>query len=239
MKALRISIFILLVLNILVPVIQSCTKDSQKTGNSALRNLVDTYNKDVPFEQDKAVYLEGEMTVMTLPSKEVLFFLKKENKPTTEIFLAQGTSLPSNPDKALGKVKVAYLHEAVAIEAENGDIYTFTIGERKGDALIQNLTPAWAGKGFGLAFWFNRKETPSDFAQLASTDDLYGNLRATAPECKCKVYDPNVTNDPDCTSGGVGATSCSIATVETVAGCSVSCESQNSYYTCCKAGPGD
>lgn len=239
MKALKITIFILLVLNILVPIIQACTKDSQKAGNSALRNLVNTYNKDVPFEQDKAVYMEGEMTVMTLPSKEVLFFLKKENKPTTEIFLAQGTYLPSNPNKVLGKVKVAYLHEAVAIETEEGDMYTFTIGERKGDALIQSLTPAWAGKGFGLAFWFNRKETPSDFAQLASTDDLYRNLRATSPECKCKVYDPNVSNDPDCTSGGVGATSCSIATVGTVAGCSVSCDTEHSFYACCKAGSGD
>lgn len=240
MKLIKITVSILLVLNLLIPFLQSCTKDSPKTNHSVLQNLVGAYNKDVHFEQDKAIFIEGEMTIITLPSKEVLFFLKKENKATHEIFLAQGTELPSNIKRNLGKVKVAYLREAMAFETQDGEFYTFTIGVRKGHQLIQGFSSAvWSGSGFGLAFWYNRSEIPSDYEGLSSTDDLYRNLRATPAECKCKLYDPQIPTDPDCTSGGPGSTSCSIATVGTIAGCSVSCDTEHSYYACCVAGSED
>jgi hypothetical protein len=231
MKVLKITVFILLVLNI----IQSCTKDSSKNDNPALQftleNLVSTYNKGVALDHNKAILMEGEMTVMTLPSKEVLFFLKKAGASTYEIFLGQGTELSSMIQTELGKVKVAYLREALAVETETGEIFTFTIGERKGHELVQKLTSTWSGKGYGLAFRWNRTETPSDYKGLSSEKDL--EFRAAT--CRCELSGgPSVP----CSSGGVGATDCSIGAtvvngVTTDPGCSIGCG--QGYYACCNS----
>lgn len=242
MKFLKITIFVLLVLNILVPAFQSCSKDSSKTENPTLQltmeNLVNSYNKDVTFEHEKAVFLEGEMTIMTLPSKEVLFFLKKEGSNINEVFLGQGTDLSSMIQKELGKVKVAYLREALGIETEDGAIYTFTIGERKGHDIIQKLTPAWTGKGYGLTYNYGRDLGPSDFKGLSSTDEL---REPTPSSCKCRV---SGSSDSDCASGGAGSTSCSIGATTAAngttvdPGCTVSCGTSAGgvvYYACCKA----
>jgi hypothetical protein len=231
MKVLKITVFALFLLNILVTAFQSCTKDSSKTNNATvatLENLVNTYNAGVVFEHEKAILMEGEMTAMTLPSKEVLFFLKKEGKPTYDIFLGQSTELSSVIQKELGKVKVAYLREAMAVETEVGEIYTFTIGERKGNELVRKLTPTWYGKGYGLAYNFNSSLSPSDFKGLSSTDEL------RASSCKCRLVTPNTTWD-DCDSGGDGANSCSIGASGSDPGCSVSCVSTeySTYYACC------
>lgn len=229
-KLLQITVLVLLVLNIAAPAFQSCTKETPKTDNPVLQvtleNLVSTYNAGVVLAHEKAALLEGEMTVLTLPSKEVLFFLKKEGKATYDMFLGQGTELSSMVQKELGKVKVAYLREAMAVETQNGEIYTFTIGERKGHELVQKLASTWSGKGYGLALNFDISEAPADFKGLASTDEL----RATT--CKCRLQTPT-TDDSDCDSGGEGSTSCSIGASGTAPGCSVSCTGPT-YYACCK-----
>ncbi|MBK8194039.1 MAG: hypothetical protein IPK76_12820 [Lewinellaceae bacterium] len=174
--------------------------------------------------------LEGEMTLVTLPSREALFFLKKAGESDYDIFLCQGTELSSAAQKELGKVKVAYLREALAIETSEGDIYTFTIGSRKGHEIIQKVVPYWSGKGYGLALNNNRADGPLDYKGLSSTDDL------RASSCKCRLYhDPN--DDSDCDSGGIGASSCSIGGTSTDPGCSVSCASDvagSTYYACCQ-----
>lgn len=237
MKVLKIAIFVLLALNILVPAFQSCTKDSSKTNNAAvtLENLVSTYNAGVVLEHEKAILMEGEMTVMTLPSKEVLFFLKKNGALTYDIFLGQGTELSSMIQKELGKVKIAYLREAMAVETEDGEIYTFTIGERKGNEIVQKLTPSWSGKGYGLAYRWNRTVDPSDYKGLAAESEL----ASRASDCRCVESVPPPNPAPPCQSGGSGATSCSIGAtvingVTTDPGCSVTCGSTT--YACCNPG---
>ena len=180
------------------------------------------YNAGVILEHEKAILMEGEMTVMTLPSKEVLFFLKKSGETTNDIFLCQGTELTSTIQKELGKVKVAYLREALAVETENGEIYTFTIGERKGHEIVQKAIPTWSGKGYGLSLNRSRNEGPLDYKGLNSTNEL------RASTCKCREpIDP----DDDCDSGGHYSTSCSIGPTTTDPGCSTSCT--GGRYACC------
>lgn len=244
MKLLKIAVFFLFALNVAIPLIQSCTKDTPKTDNPASRpgmeSLVSEYNAGVLFNHEKALLLEGKMTVLSLPSKEVLFFLKQENEPGNQVFLGQGTVLSSTIQKDLGKVKVAYLREAIAIETEQKEIYTFTIGERKGHDLIRKLTPDWSGKGFGLAFNYRRYTEPFDYQGLLSTDDLVQD-RATPSSCKC--VEPQEVPTSNCTSGGTGASSCSIgATVNNGVtvdpGCTVSCATVDGvvrWYACCTA----
>ncbi|MBV6440236.1 MAG: hypothetical protein DYG98_11020 [Haliscomenobacteraceae bacterium CHB4] len=234
MKAIKIIVFVLLVLNMVAPIFQSCIKDTPKTDNQVpptLEQLVNTYNTGVTLEHEKAILLEGDMTIMTLPSKEVLFFLKRGTQSSYDIFLGQGTELSSAVQKELGKVKVAYLREAMAVQTEDGNIYTFTIGERKGHEVIQKLSPAWTGKGYGLAYSYNGNLSPKDFKGLSSTNEI------RASTCKCRRQEPN-TDWSDCDSGGEGASSCSIGASGTDPGCSVSCASNSysTYYACCQNG---
>lgn len=228
-KVLQITVLVLLLLNIVVPAFQSCTKDSSKTDNPALQvtleNLVATYNNGVMLEHEKAILMEGEMTIMTLSSKEVLFFLKKDDITTNDIFLGQGTELSSVIQKELGNVKVAYLREALVIETAAKEIYIFTIGERKGHELVQKLAPIWFGKGYGLSLNINRAEGPSAYKGLSSTDEI------RASTCKCR-YQEAGSDDSDCTAGGSGSTSCSIGASGSDPGCSVSCS--EGHYSCCK-----
>lgn len=176
MKMLKITVLVLFALNLAAPTFQSCSKDFSKadtsTLQSTLENLVKAYNQNVMLEHDKAIFMEGDMTIVTLPSKEVLFFLKKEGAATNDLFIGQGTALSSMLQKDLGKVKVAYLKEAIAIKAADGTVYTFTIGVRKGHELVQKLSPNWSGTGFGLANYYGRHISPDECKGASSTDDL-------------------------------------------------------------------
>lgn len=227
-QLLQIAVLLLFALNLCMPVFQSCTKEGPKADNASvpitLENLVNQYNAGIGLPHQKASLLEGQMSVLTLPSKEVLFFLNQPGKPTNDIFLGQATELSSVLAKELGKVKVAYLREALAVESSNGEIYTFTIGIRKGHDLVQKLASTWTGKGYGLSLNLNRAEGPLNFKGLFSTDEL----RATT--CKCREKG---SNDSDCTAGGNGSTDCSIGASGTDPGCSVSCN--DLYFACCKS----
>lgn len=227
-KFLQITVLLLLALNFAMPGFQSCTKENPKPDNPmskvTLESLVNLYNIGTTLPHQKASLLEGEMTVFTLPSKEVLFFLTQAGKSTNDIFLGQGTELGSLLKKELGKVKVAYLREAMAVEMQNGEIYTFSIGVGKGHDLIQKLAPTWLGKGYGLSLNLNRTETPSNFKGLFSTDELRASI------CRCREKG---SDDSDCTAGGKGSTDCSIGSSSNDPGCSVSCNNLN--FACCKS----
>ena len=223
MKLLKITVAVLFLLNITIPVFHSCTKESAKTPDPVtLESLVNAYNIGLLHEPEKAVILEGTMTIMTLPSKEVIFFLKPAASPGNHIFIGQGTELPSMLQKDMGAIKVAYLKDAMAVEAADGSVYTFTIGVRKGHELVQKLKSDWAGAGYGLTLNYNRTEGPGDFKGLASTEEFRASV------CKCRLANQS---DTDCDSGGSGAASCSIGSTTTDPGCSVSC---SVGYACCQ-----
>lgn len=223
MKILKFTVAALFLLNVALPVFQSCTKESAKASDPVtLESLVNAYNIGLLHENEKAAMLEGVMTIMTLPSKEVIFFLKPANSPDNHILIGQGTELPSMLQKDLGLVKVAYLKDAIAVEDKDGNIYTFTIGVRKGHELIQKLNSDWAGTGYGLILNYNRSEGPADFKGMASTEEFRGSV------CKCRLANQS---DTDCDSGGLGAASCSIGSTTTDPGCSVSC---SVGFACCQ-----
>lgn len=216
-------------LNIIAYTFPSCTKETSKAIPTpdaiTLEKMVVSYNSGKVLEHEKAILTEGDMTIMTLPSKEVLFFLRKDGASTNDIFLGQGIQLSSSVQKELGRVTVAYLREAIAVQTEEGEIYTFTIGEGKGHETIQKIASSWSGIGYGLSFRWNRDTGPSDYKGLNSEKELM--VRASS----CVCVDVTSTNPPNCESGGAGSTACSIGATSTDPGCSVTCGS--AYYSCC------
>jgi|GEM_PF-6271553 len=218
----QITVFALLCLNV-VFYFPACTKDtpgSKQQQAITLESLVSSYNVGISAEPFKAQLLEGTMEVLTLPSREVIFFLKQADQMANDVFIAHATDVSVQLNADLGQVKIAYLRQAVAIQDQTGQIYTFTIGEGKGHELIQKLTSTWTGQGFGLSFKTQVQESISDYKGLASTSEL----RSVACDCE--------KARGGCDSGGEGATDCSISS-NTIGGgsCSVSCGS--GYYACC------
>ncbi len=223
-KVLQIAVFSLLFLNVIF-YFPSCTKDTPSSTAQqpvTLESLVLAYNVGLNIDAYKAQFLEGTMEVITLPSKEVLFFLKQADQTNNSMFLAQATDFSSKLTADLGQVKVAYLKEAIVIQDQTGLLYTFSIGEGRGNELIQKLTATWTGQGYGLAFNTHVQESVTNYKGLSSTNEL------RKVSCKCEASGGR----SDCDSGGVGSTECSISSGGlTSEGCSVRCG--GGYYACC------
>jgi hypothetical protein len=228
-KNLPITLYmsVLVVILLALNVFQSCKKEPAQLPPaplSLLEQMVATYNAGKPEGMpSRASLMQGTMTAMTLPSKEALFFLQENGSGNTHLFLCQGETLSADLLEELGQVRVAYLHESVVIETADKGYYTFSIGERKGHDLAQQVTGKWTGLGYGLALNSDTDLRPEMFKGKGS----FGEVRANS--CKCRAV---TQDDSDCNSGGSGSTDCSIGSTEKQPGCSVSCSNGN--YACCK-----
>lgn len=239
------SVFMLLVLGATFLFLYRCSQsdnNSETSGNAAfIAGLVAQYNAGESIDEFKAIFMEGSMSVLTLPSKEVLFFLKRtDNSAVNDIFICQNNQLETTLNEDLGNVYVAYLREALVIQTTNGKTYVFSIGERKGHEIAKNISADWSITGYGLAFWMNRSDDPSSFKGYSSLSEKYApgdpdkaSSRSSVNECQCVEY--QVPRPPDgdsnCNSGGYGSSSCSITGTTTQAGCSTNCS--GNYYACC------
>lgn len=211
-----------------------CNKETKKeerkeeTKIVSLEKLVENYNQGkIHYPKDRALLIEGEMTLMTLPSTEALFFFNSGEEGGDIMFYCQrepkSSDTPEAMERSLGHVRAAYLREALVVSTSDGELFTFSIGKGLGTELIKDIKANWHYEGFGLSAIHGRDYTPEDFRGQQSVSETRADV-----ECKCVRH----TETTDCQSGGEGALSCSVSLG--AESCTATCNGEW-YYACCNS----
>lgn len=216
----KIKLIVILFLNIVL--LQSCFKNTISDNNSKLEKPNKLYEL---IKSNRLVKKENNISdikVIKDNNNNIAFLLMKEKEYYTKMFIVKFEKKDfvklNDLNDFKGKIEVS--NQNISITTLN-DKYFFTVDENE----LKNDNKSFYA--IGISEHSGQFEILHNKNQILNIDDvLINHLVSDMPLARAMKY------ATDCTSGGAGASECSIDEW-TQNGCSVKCRS--GYYACCNS----
>lgn len=215
----------------------SCNSNEFSNSNkSEVTNELSELNKNDKDYIPEIRFLKDE-------KENLAFLLNKTDRGFLKMFVFQTENIEKlNSLKNCHECSIEFLDESLFLKQNKKIKVVYTVNEIVYKKYVEKLGTNHVFLGFGISEHrglFSIKKSKEKSVRFIDdvliNSNLSDELTLTAYYNKVDGSGPGNPNNDDCSSGGEGATSCSIDEDAVVAenGCSVTCGP--GYYACCKA----